>query len=66
MGSVSVSNIKGSEFKSCWTHKFFGAVKAIIKGFTKMKIDIILFDSPSLDMITSIAISIESVIDLHQ
>ena len=44
----------------------YGAVKAIIKGFTEKQTDIILFDNPSLDMMPGIAIvCIESVIDLH-
>ena len=38
-------------FKPYW------AVKAIIKGFNKMKTDI-LFDNPSLDMMPGITVSV--------
>ena len=53
---MSASNTKGSEFESCWTQKIilgsiiqfsdstdpYVAVKAVIKGFTERKTDIIL------------------------
>ena len=37
---------------------FYGSVKAIIKGFTEMKTDIILFDNPSLDMMSGIVVKV--------